>query len=95
MSNAQHTRGPWHDMPPAHYTMPVRIRSEAAVIAVVQPQESTEERDANSFLIAAVPDLLSACEAMLHACGSSENWNGETHEALKLIESAISKARGA
>lgn len=38
-------------------------------------------------------DLLSACERMIEITGGSENWNGETHKALKKIEAAIARAK--
>lgn len=37
--------------------------------------------------------LETACEAMLACTGGSENWNGETHEALKLMEAALAAVR--
>lgn len=43
---------------------------------------------------AASPDLLDACRAMVECCGPSENWQGETHEALNRMEAAIAKAEG-
>lgn len=46
----------------------------------------------DAALIKAAPDLLDACRAMLTCCGGSDNWNGETQEALKKIEAAIAKA---
>lgn len=52
------------------------------------------EGEANARLIAAAPDLLAACRAMVECCGSSENWNGETRHALSVIEAAIAKAEG-
>jgi hypothetical protein len=37
-------------------------------------------------------ELLVACQRILAVTGGSENWNGETHEALKLMEAAVTKA---
>ena len=45
-------------------------------------------------LFAASEDLLAACRAMLTCCGSSDIWDGDTHDALVLIESAIAMAEG-
>ena len=33
--------------------------------------------------------LLVACRAMLDSTGGSQHWQGETHDALKQIESAV------
>ena len=39
------------------------------------------------------PDLLAACEKMIEITGGSDMWNGETHNALKMIEAAVKKAK--
>jgi hypothetical protein len=40
----------------------------------------------------AAPALLAACKAMIACCGGSQNWNGETHRVLVLMETAVAKA---
>lgn len=49
---------------------------------------------ANARLLKAAPKLLAACLSMLKTCGSSEDWQGETHESLLLIEAAVEEACG-
>jgi hypothetical protein len=51
-----------------------------------------DKADADRFV--ASEDLLAACRAMLTCCESSAHWQGETHDALVLIEAAIAKAEG-
>ena len=34
-------------------------------------------------------ELETACKKMLEVTGGSKHWNGGTHEALKMIESAL------
>lgn len=41
----------------------------------------------------AAPDLLAACKKMIEVTGGSQHWNGETHDALRMIEAAIQKAQ--
>ncbi len=104
---SKHTPGPWkvsHGCLPGDSGFSVATANAAAsgnvkITAECWPctivsEDHRSELFANAFLIAAAPDLLEACRAMLTCCGSSENWNGETHEALKLIEAAIAKAEG-
>jgi peptidoglycan hydrolase-like protein with peptidoglycan-binding domain len=38
--------------------------------------------------------LVSACRAMMECAGPSDNWNGDTHEALRLIENAVAGVYG-
>ena len=68
---AKHTPGPWHCIGGAVYrdgnagepTGPIAFmcRDERATLAGIHPTE----RDANARLIAAAPDLLAACVALL------------------------------
>lgn len=36
-------------------------------------------------------ELIAACKKMLEVTGGSGMWNGETHDALKMIEDAVEK----
>jgi len=38
-------------------------------------------------------ELVDACEYMIEITGGSQEWNGETHIALKKIEKAVFRAR--
>lgn len=51
-----------------------------------------DKTDADRFI--ASEDLLEACRAMSACAGPSENWNGETETALRMIETAVAKAEG-
>lgn len=51
-----------------------------------------DKADADRFV--ASEDLLAACKAMSACAGPSENWNGETATALRVIEAAVAKAEG-
>ena len=95
-----HTPGPWlvSDVGSdgGYYAIPF-IVGRGRVGPYTRKEDAfakASELNAEDRVRDAAPDLLSACESMLRACGGSENWNGETHEALKLMEAAIAKARG-
>lgn len=85
-----HTAGPW--TLPKFTTIDKTIRIREPAVLVDFDDVDHDEQAANARLIAAAPDLLAACQSMLRTCGSSADWNGETHESLKLIEAAIAKA---
>ena len=87
--SAQHTPGPWKTVS-VYADFEVRT-AEDALVAVVTPVrcESTE----NARLIAAAPDLLAACKAMLACCYDLER-NDETLSAVKTTMYAIAKATG-
>ncbi len=48
--------------------------------------------DALRAVADAAPELLTACKAVVIACGDSSNWQGETNAFLRLCEAAIQKA---
>lgn len=92
---SKHTPGPWYvdiDKSTAIWSYSIRSPIREQIATVNKYRVSGRWPDAR--LIAAAPDLLAACRSMLNTTGGSENWNGETHESLKLIEAAIAKATG-
>jgi hypothetical protein len=106
MRPGEHTPGPWsvdsvmsealHDII-LGYQIPGA--GNPILIASVYNDEAgkyptNKQANANCRLIAAAPDLLAACKSMLRTCGSSADWQGETHESLLLIEAAIAKVEG-
>lgn len=94
MSKAAHTAGPWkldQRMPNAIFASDGPGSKVAATSAGhVFPDLSTEEAEANARLIAAAPDLLTACEA-------AEEWLSGWASAepyLTMIRAAIAAAKG-
>jgi len=49
-------------------------------------------RTSNEVLYYDVKRLVTACRAMMECAGPSDNWNGDTHDALRLIENAVAAA---
>jgi hypothetical protein len=90
---ASHTPGPWGtgammtrvEASPANWRVPMLI---ADCHAGKYAPENEEERVANARLIAAAPDLLAACEAMMDKASTSYV------DAERLIAAAIAKAKG-
>lgn len=96
---AEHTRGPWFASgritSKKRWIGGVVSANNGAVLtsgSVDGLHGKPSVMQANARLIAAGPDLLKACRAMLHCTGGSKTWKGETHDALVLIEAAIAKA---
>lgn len=101
-----HTPGPWklaENSVAVYYWPETEAACEASeaaghpvdVVIAKAGGELPFDRDiANIRLIAAAPDLLAACRAMLECCGGNEYWQGETKAALELIERALDKAEG-
>ena len=89
-----YTPGPWKkDLFPN--IRGYSIRAGGKVRAVVMHRDNDlirngcPEGQANAQLIAAAPDLLAACEASHNA-----KTQAELDKAVKMIEAAITKARG-
>lgn len=57
-----------------------------------EPKTQPCERDANARLIAAAPDLLSACQFTLNA--STDSDASRLPEAIEMLQAAIAKAEG-
>jgi len=51
-------------------------------------------QDLHSDAEESIDRLVSACRAMMECAGPSDNWNGNTHDALRLIENAVAVAHG-
>ena len=86
--SAQHTPGPWE----ATQVQTVIAGGDQLIADCATGCRglTCQERDANARLIAAAPDLLEACAALI-ACHD----NGGTDVALALGRAAIAKAGGA
>lgn len=86
-----HTPGPWKVDSHAHHTSAVTESGSALLIAVVTDYEYDPMTPClNACLVAAAPDLLAACEAMIHAAKMNDSALGAT--AATLAETAVAKA---
>lgn len=94
-----HTPGPWFvevdDQSGIGRTRAVYVCSTTGwpegQLARVNIQDGLGEREANARLIAAAPDLLAACEALVaKSTDTTGDWSREWNAAL----SAIARAKG-
>lgn len=88
----KHTKGPWFFEDDKHNTHKW-IFSQATGYVIARFEHDEINLEANAHLIAAAPDLLSACEAALIDLCSDELF--ESHkETINTLQSALKKARG-
>ena len=98
MSETKHTPGPWHQ---ARFT---NMGHDHTLATVVGPDNepiahtfsisrSHEERLANARSIAALPDLLAACEGLVDWVDPNEAMGG-LHRQIDDARAAIAKAKG-
>ena len=99
----KHTPGPWHIIhEPTLSTYHIRVEDlDAAPVASLfyssggsRPQLSRELIDANARLIAAAPDLLAACEAIMPHLDSDLNAHEPWVKEISAMAAAIAKAKG-
>lgn len=94
MNESKHTPGPWFHYDDRSSTERHEIVAMGKTVARVYCTNGCEAEDkANARLIAAAPDLLEACEAMLEEMQVWETEQGE-HPAATLARAAIAKAKG-
>ena len=91
------TPGPWRADYVIATTGATRINSPRGNVAWVcgndsQAEPTPAETRANARLIAAAPDLLAACEALLPLCDGLNN-PGPGDREYQLVVAAIAKAR--
>lgn len=86
----KHTPGPWV-VTRGGQSEPFSIEASTRTVALVK--SCRNEADANARLIAAAPDLLAACEAMLahRFCFATQK---EAESGFAQARAAIAKARG-
>lgn len=72
---ANHTPGPWKAYRQNHHQIPAHQIEDAAhmLVAYTGHTRTPGQADANATLIAAAPDLLSACKAALADIDSEPN----------------------
>jgi hypothetical protein len=104
--NAKHTPGPWtierHFHPeeaaiPSYLEIVAEARGECRYLCQILPQfeeRPTDETLSNARLIAAAPDLLVACQAVLPALEWCHAQGLQTSGALEIVRAAIAKAKG-
>ena len=95
--NSQFTKGEWKvDKLDVISDAPNRVFPHTFIASVCPTVEDktdiAKEADANLFLIAAAPDLLEACERLLKAINTEENWRESGYEEFAI--KAIAKAKG-
>ena len=86
----QHTPGPWE----VHSRQPTFIRANGGRkhIASTASLGDDEESRANSWLIAAAPELLAALTQFLDQEGNPPENTGEWREVLRVIAKATGRA---
>lgn len=96
---SRHTPGPW--VRGQGRNAPQIIEGDGRVapkiIAEIYYYRMTNtERDANARLVAAAPDLLAACEAVLADNTDANLWgdHGLAYAVIEQVEKAIKKAKG-
>ena len=92
MSGAKHTPGPWViylDAGVAASVMPAGRDGDVCTMA--EEYRTMIEVNANAALIAAAPDLLAACEALITYVPEAP---GVDHAVRRIAAAAIAKARG-
>lgn len=90
MSRKKHTKGPWWINEDAK--TPFVYDESSHVVARVEVQANGNEQDANQLLIAAAPELLTACKALL-----PKGWDKghmDHMDGIKAARLAIAKAEG-
>lgn len=92
MSEANHTPGPWV----ASFTRLSEVRAtNGAVIAKCQKLTDLTNLQANARLIAAAPELLDACMAMLEWDDREKDHAIDFNARMDLCRAAFDKARAA
>lgn len=93
----KHTPGPWTMHPRGEDGAEVRAITSVAWCGIASTHGASgsqviraDEAQANARLIAAAPDLLAACEAIIDA---ATPWAPDT-PALMMVRAAIAKAKG-
>lgn len=91
----QHTPGPWEVIGNGWHVSIVRADDNNTTICDTQLQEDSYETIANANLIAAAPDLLAACKAMLgiDMPPAGEPGHIDYTHAVHMAAAAIVKAR--
>ena len=94
--HAAHTPGPWETsrdaVPPGHVQITIYAESTGERVA------TAFERNANAKLIAAAPELLSACKGAFQCidaiCHVRKGGEREWHFVRDMLKAAITKATG-
>ena len=82
----EHTKGEWtYD---GEYVESLNLDKPLSICTLAE----CKEKDANGQLIAAVPDLLAACKAMIDALKKSSGAPISLNPAYETMQQAISKA---
>jgi hypothetical protein len=93
---SEHTKGPWKVCGAKQESLSIRADHHGVICDI--PGYGVGARMANADLIAAAPDLLEACRALIDYDEMSEGDDGALimHYAdmLRLARTAIAKARG-
>src|SRR5271165_2537121 len=96
---SQHTPGPWQPMDSGLvYAPPPKGEDEATLICDVgEIDETTPDRVANAFLIAAAPDMLDALEAQTEAAQAViDSWSeGDLAGAVRMLDASLADAQAA
>lgn len=100
---ATYTPGPWEVVGRLAFDDPrVLVRSSNGIAIAVLSAPKYEPEISNAHLVAAAPDLLTACRMLQNIADTASNmlWNIDREEALrfksdsKVVTEAIAKAEG-
>lgn len=95
MTDVSHTPGPWVVCPGDDLTKPgIDGPNGEAVVWWTTAHEEGISNPHDALLIAAAPDLLSACEALLRFAENSEGEFGIVLGSANSARRAIAKAKG-
>jgi hypothetical protein len=91
-----HTSGPWAispDLKTIYSIDGLGYRADTVARVTIPSQTDAKRARADMRLIAAAPELLAACEALLAVAG--DDWSDKYEAAKALALAAINKAKGA
>lgn len=92
MSDAKHTPGPWGVDPKRSFR--VLDVSDNTICSTGSCDHIRDQWEANAHLIAAAPDLLSACEEAFDAMHDDGHERMGMGRAIEACRAAIAKAKG-
>jgi len=90
-TETKHTPGPWHLHDMEQFTI---CGPNYKAVAETKTRRSDDECRANARLIAAAPELLEACKAVIAALSQNKTFPADIDAAKKWLNDAITKAEG-
>lgn len=91
---SDHTPGPWEDIINDEGELWVVIDNGDHDIFIGDMEDTCGECHANAQLIAASPDLLAVCEALVNVADGKGDLERDYWKAVEMARTAIAKAKG-